>query len=452
MMKTAVLVLTALLPVLLTSTTAHSQTSDDTQDRRARWHATFEPATPTGRTVTSLMPESGLTQAGMAVGDILLAVDGEVIRNGDQWWDITYNLRADTPVSLTYKRGTTLHDATIRFAPVEKEHYENLQVEYGFLRSDYNLRQRYIITLPKQPIPQPQPAIFVVGGLSCSSIEILPGRTSNFIRTLRDLVIGSGMLVMRIEKPGVGDSEGRCSETDFTTELNGYEVALKQLLADPRVDRQRVIVFGSSMGSALAPYLANKYALNGIIADGTFYRSWFEHMLEIERRILAMQGNDQATISAKMNQAYIPLYYKMLINKQTYAEIIDENPLLATYNYHGADTMYGRPMAFYHQMQDFDVAGAWSQVSIPTRIRWGTNDWIMSEYDIDMLHHELSQKQGLDVQVEKFDGMDHWYTIHDSPATSFLGQPGQWDERISQQLIDWAKQLNKQTNPRWSSD
>jgi pimeloyl-ACP methyl ester carboxylesterase len=446
MIKTVVLMLGFVLPMLLSNSMALAQPNDDTQTRRARWEATFEPAAPTGRLLKTLMPTSGLLAAGLQVGDILLAVNGEVIKNADHWWDLTYNLRADTPIIITYKRAADVFQTTARFTPTPKEEYENIAVEYGFIRSDYNLLQRYIVTIPNKQSSRPQPAIFVVGGLSCSSIEILPGRTSNFIRTLRDVVTQSDMAVMRIEKPGVGDSEGRCSETDFTTELNGYELALQKLLADPRIDRNRVIVFGSSMGSALAPYLASKYQLNGIIADGTFYRSWFEHMLEIERRILAMQGNQQAEISAKMNQAYIPLYYKMLIEKKTFDEIIEENALLAPYNYHGAETMYGRPMAFYHQLQDFDVAGAWSSTAVPTRIRWGTNDWIMSEYDIDMLHQLLLQKDSVDVQVEKFEGMDHWYTIHDSATASFRGEPGLWDERISQQVIEWAKSLNKQVN------
>lgn len=438
----------SLLLVSLFSTTVYAESIDS--ERRAKWHANFKSANPAGREITAIDPQSVLLSAGMQVGDVLLAVNGEVIKTGDQWWDIIYGLRAATTTSLTYKRNGQVKTIDVVFEAVEKESYDNLHTEYGFFTSDYNIKQRYIITHPKtdsssQPEP-PLPAIFVVGGLSCSSIEYTPGRSSNFIRSLRDLMEHSGMLVMRIEKPGVGDSEGRCSETDFNTELNGTEVALQKLLADKRIDASRVIVYGSSMGSAIAPYLANKYQLNGIISDGTFYRSWFEHMLEIERRILTMKGDDQATVNQKINQAYIPLYYGMLIEKQSYQQVIERNPLLAEYNYHSAAHMYGRPVAFYHQVQNFNFAGEWSKLKAPARIRYGSNDWIMSEYDIDILADVLKANGHPDFEVFKFPGLDHWDTIHETPLDSFQGKAGKWDDKISQQLVDWAKALNAQRN------
>ena len=325
-------------------------------DRRARWHASFKPAEPVGREITAIEPESALHEAGLLVGDIVLAINGEAVKDGNHWWDLTYNLRAATHYILMVRRNGRVEQKNVQFQPTPKETYDTLATEYGFITSDYGIRQRTITTWPIQ-LDGPNAAIFVVGGLSCSSIEYLPGRQSNFIRALRDLAQHSGMAMMRVEKPGVGDSEGRCSETDFVTELNGYEVALQQFLAEPRINRDKVIVFGSSMGGALAPYLANKYTLNGVIADGPFYRSWFEHMLEIERRIQSMNGLDETTVNQRMIEAYIPLYYGMLVEKKSYQAVINQSPLLAEYNYHGAEHMYGRPVAFYHQMQQFDVAG-----------------------------------------------------------------------------------------------
>lgn len=411
-------------------------------ERRAQWLASFKSAQPAGREITAIEPESAIARGGLKVGDVVLAVNGEPIRDGNHWWDLTYNLRGDVETRLTYKRAGKVQSASMVFHPAPAESYDGITTEYGFIVSDYNIRQRTIITHPTATTKN-LPAIFVVGGLSCSSIEDTPGRKSNFIRSLKNVLQGSGMLMMRIEKPGVGDSQGRCSETDFTTELNGYEVALQSLLADPRVDKTRVIVYGSSMGSALAPYLANKYELNGIISDGTFYRTWFEHMLEIERRILTMQGDTQTEVNRKINEAYIPLYYGMLIEKRRYQYVIDGNALLAQYNYHGAEHMYGRPVAFYHQMQDFNVAGEWSKLTASARLRWGTNDWIMSEYDIDMIDDVLTANGHQDFEIYKYPGLDHWDTVHETALDSFQGKPGKWQDKISEQLINWAKELNQ---------
>lgn len=411
-------------------------------DRRAMWQIQTKQANPLGREITKIEDDSPMAKAGVEVGDILQSVNGELVSDSNQWWDLIYALRADTSYQVVIKRGVETLSKQVAFPPVVKESYPNLVTEYDWVVSDYGIKQRTIVTYPKNA-GQKIAAIFVVGGLSCSSIEYTPGRKSNFIRSLRYFLENSNMLMMRVEKPGVGDSQGRCSKTDFDTELNGYEAALKSLLQDRRVDPKRVIVYGSSMGSALAPYLANKYQLNGVISDGTFYRSWFEHMLEIERRILSMKGDDETTINQKMITAYIPMYYGMLVEKKSYARLVQEKPLLAEYNYHGPQHMYGRPMAFYHQMQDFNFAGEWSKLTVPARLRWGTNDWIMSEYDIDMIEDVLQRAGNDNVQVYKYPGLDHWDTVHQSALNSFQGKPGRWEKKIGQQLVDWAKELNK---------
>ncbi|MBE1299336.1 MAG: PDZ domain-containing protein [Alteromonadaceae bacterium] len=441
MNKLLISIITGLLPISGTNVSA----AENNQDRRARWLASFAPQSPTGREITLIEPESALQKTELQKGDIIIAVDGQLVTDGNVWWEISYGLRANKNYRITYKRNGVVSQTDVTFEPAPKESYSGLEVDYDFFVNDFNIKQRSIITYPSNTSTK-LPAIFIVGGLSCSSMEYLPGRKSNFVRSVRNLIEQSGMLVKRIEKPGVGDSEGDCSKTDFHVELNGIEVALQQLLKHPLVDSNRVIVYGSSMGSALAPYLANKYKLNGIIADGTFYRSWFEHMLEIERRIKTMQGKTQEEVNELINKVYIPLYYGMLIEKKTYKQVVDSNPLLAEHNYHGDAHMYGRPVSYYHQVQDFNFAGEWSKLTVPAKIRWGTNDWIMSEYDIDMIAEVLTKNNHQNFEVYKFPGLDHWDTIHEAAIDSFSGKPGKWDERISNQLIRWAKELNAKAN------
>lgn len=417
--------------------------STTVKERRAKWQIKTSSVSPSGRKVISVEPNSPLDEVGIIADDVILALNEEVITNDNIWWDWVFNIRANVQYQLTIKRGQQVFKKLVSLNAIPLESYEQLTTEYDWIFSDYALKQRTIITLPKNKNNK-LPAIFILSGLSCSSIENTPGRKSNFVRALSHLIQHSNMLVMRVEKPGVGDSEGRCSETDFNTELSGYEIALQKLLADPRIDRNNVIVYGNSMGSALAPYFANKYKLKGIISDGTFYRSWFEHMLEIERRILSMKGDNQATINHKMNTAYIPLYYGMLIEKKSFTQLITENPLLTPFNYHDLEHMYGRPMSFYHQMQDFNFAGEWSKLTSPVRIRWGTNDWIMSEYDINMITDVLATAGNTDVKVYKYPGLDHWHTVHQSSLHSFHGKRGNWEEKIGEQLVDWATEISLQ--------
>jgi pimeloyl-ACP methyl ester carboxylesterase len=413
----------------------------DTLARRATWQVRTSPAEPIGRTLTEVLNKTPLFDAGLRVGDVVLNINGRLINDSEVWNELTDALVAEQEVAIRYKRGTEVRETKAVFKAIARESYAKHLVEYGSIYNSYGFRQRTFLTLPQDQV-EDLPAVFFVQGLSCSSVEVLPNSQSNYRRMIKLLIENLDMAVMRVEKPGVGDSEGSCSESDFLTELHGYEVALEKLLADPRIDKRRVVVYGNSMGSALAPYLVNKYQLNGVVSDGTFFRTWFEHMLEIERRIQQMQGKAEADINKAMNTVYIPLYYQMLIKKKSYGDITTDSPLYKPFNYHARRHMYGRPMRYYHQLQDFDIAGEWSKVVVPVRIRYGENDWIMSKSDNRMIVDALSRNGNNDVELMIYPKLDHWSTLHDTPAHSFNGEQGEWEDNIALMLVNWINELN----------
>lgn len=411
--------------------------------RRASWQARFaqpQPGSP-GAVVRELDKGSPLDRAGLKAGDRVIQVNGKAITTAEQWNDITDALVATSRYRLLVRRKAVSLAVDVAFEPLPTERYPGIHVEYDQIINDYGLAQRTIITRPASAKGK-LPAVFVVQGLSCSSIERTPERQSNFITTLSRLVEQSGMVVYRVEKPGLGDSEGDCSETDFNVELNGYEVALQALLALPYVDASRVLVYGASMGSAIAPYLVNKYDLNAMIADGTFYKSWFEHMVEIERRIKQMSGQTDASIHQHLNQVFIPLFYGLLIERKSFDQLAASRPLLQQAYPSGMSHLYGRPMRYYQQLQHFNVAGEWEKLTKPVRIRWGTNDWIMSEQDNDLIVATLTRKQHPDFKLHKQPGLDHWYTLHETAVDSFSGKSGQWQEETAAILIEWIRALN----------
>ncbi len=426
-----------LLGIVLLSSTLNAQKLK----RRASWEATItapKNAQP-GAIIKSVSDGSPLQKAGFLPKDIIVKVDGTFITDENVWSDITYGLRADKSIKIEAVRGHKSIKADVRFNPLEIELHKGIDTFYEEITSTYGITQRTIVTKPKKE--GRQPAIILIGGLSCSSIETYPGRSSNWSRTIQTLVEKSDMVVMRVEKPGVGDSEGNCSESDFLMDLAGYKAAILSLKSKTYVDATRIVVYGSSMGSALAPFLANTYNLKGIISDGTFFKTWYEHMLEIERRIRQFQGDDETQIVEKMNNYYIPLYFGMLIQKKTYEEVVNEYPALSQFNYHGPEHMYGRPVRYYHQLQDFDLAGEWEKIKAPVRIMRGTNDWIMSSFDNFMILEVLKRNGHQDHLLLEYPGLDHWNTIHKTAKDSFDGKEGLWDEKTILQIIEWAQEI-----------
>lgn len=410
--------------------------------RRSSWEAKISSpkAGVPGAQIVEITKNSPLAKAGFIPNDIIIEVDGVLLKDEEVWSDVSYGLRASVDIKIKALRDTQIVEANVRFNPLGRETHEGIDTIYEEVTSTYGITQRTIITKPKKS--GKQPAIVLIGGLSCSSIETYKGRRgNNWGQTIKDLVEKSGMVVMRIEKPGVGDSEGDCSTSDFLMDLEGYRAAIKNLKSKPYVDTSRIIVYGSSMGSALAPLLANEFELAGVISDGTFFKTWYEHMLEIERRILQFQDNTESQIVEKMNNFYIPLYHGMLIKKKTYQEVVNEYPALAEFNYHSAAHMYGRPVQYYQQLQDFDLAGEWEKLKVPVRILRGTHDWIMSSFDNKMIIEVLKRNGHQDHLLHEYPGLDHWNTIHESPKNSFEGKEGKWDEGTINLIVGWAQEM-----------
>lgn len=411
--------------------------------RRANWQAKFTRiGHAPGVVVKEIAPGSPLAQVDIQQGDIFLRVNDRQILTLEDWDAITYGIRANQKTHILYRRGDKVSKIAVVLNALGKEKHDQLDTYYESVMSDFGVKQRTIVTKPKGTTRK-LPAIVLIQGLSCSTIEKYPGRGNNWVNQIDALVENSGMVVMRVDKPGVGDSDGDCSETDFETELGGYRAAIRSLKTKSYVDTTKIIVYGASMGSTLAPVLANEFGLAGVISDGTFFKSWFEHMLEIERRIRQMSGDSESVIAKKMNQAYIPLYYGMLIEGKSYQKVINENPALADFNYHGPRHMYGRPVEYYQQLQQFDLASAWEKVNVPVRILYGSNDWIMSEFDNKMIIDVLDRNGHEDHELLIYPGLDHWNTIHVKPEDSFLGKPGKWDPKVPEIIIGWAKEMVK---------
>ncbi len=428
---------TLLLILLLLSNSVYGQKLT----RRASWQAKFKaPVHEPGATIDDLEEDGPLQKIGLKKGDLILSVNGEVASSSEKWTSITYALRANTPIEILVRRDNEVFSKEVQLTPLLLEEHEGLDTYYEDITNDYGMRQRVIITRPKNKKGK-LPAIFLLQGLSCSTIEEYSGRGGNWVKQIRTIVEESGMVVMRVDKPGVGDSEGDCMGTDFLTELSGYKAAIRALKSKDYVDDDKIVVYGSSMGSALAPLLANEFSLAGVISDGTFFKTWYEHMLEIERRIRQMSGDNESTIVKKMNEAYIPLYYGMLVEKKSFQEVIDQYPALKDYNYHSPGHMYGRPVKYYQQLQDFDLAGQWEKVKVPVRILYGSNDWIMSEFDNKMIIEVLKRNGHNNHELLIYPGLDHWNTIHKTRKDSFLGNPGVWDENVPKIIIDWCKEI-----------
>jgi pimeloyl-ACP methyl ester carboxylesterase len=271
---------------------------------------------------------------------------------------------------------------------------------------------RTYLTAPKGT--GPLAGIFVVGWLSCDSVALTSANPRGVDRLLREVVRSAGALVFRMDKPGVGDSEGNCERTDFLTELESYQRAFAAFLRHPRLDRKRIILLGISNGGGFAPLVPGDAPVAAYLSVGGWSKTWFEHMIDLERRRVVLAGTDPAAAASTLKKL-AELHAAYLFDRLTPAQVVERRPHLRGVWYDEPDSQYGRPASFYHQLQDLDLAAAWGKVHVPTLVVWGEYDWIMDRSD----QEQIVRLVGPAARLLVVPRADHSFTQHPDPAGAF---------------------------------
>jgi pimeloyl-ACP methyl ester carboxylesterase len=320
-----------------------------------------------------------------------------------------------------------------RRAGTPLEQHPGIDVEMGSVEGTGGVRQRTIVTAPKGA--GKLPGIFVVGWLSCDSVEQLSPNPRGADRLLLDLVRKSGALVMRIDKPGVGDSEGDCAKTDFEVELEGYRRAFAAFLQHPRLDASRLAVIGISNGGGFAPLVAGDAPVSRYVTVGGWSKTWFEHMIDLERRRVPLSGTDPAR-AAPVLKALAEFHACYLFDRMTPAEVARARPHLAGVWYDAPDSQYGRPARFYHQLQALDLAAAWGRVRVPTLVVWGEYDWIMDRADQEQIVRLVNTNGAGLAKLVVVPRADHVFSVHPDALAAFrhMGEGGYPDAAAGQIL------------------
>src|SRR5215210_3986494 len=234
-----------------------------------------------------------------------------------------------------------------------------LETEYGEVRTSQGTPLRTILTQ----------------WVSCDSIDFRADRPSQ----LRELARRSGLVFVRVERSGTGDSEGvPCSKLDYDTEVRHYREALDQLTHHPWVDPNRIIIMGSSLGSTTAPLVAQGRKLAGIVVQGGGAETYLERMINFDRLYLERSGAyrpDQ--VQAEMLRR-IPFLYEYLVRGRTPQQVETEHPefkgVAASIRGLEADNHYGRPFAWHQQAAKQDFLAAWMKIDAPVLVLYGEFD------------------------------------------------------------------------------
>jgi len=263
--------------------------------------------------------------------------------------------------------------------------YDKFEFDGGYIR--------VIIDKPKGQ--NKLPAILFIQGYTCSSIDNV-GDDHPYLQLVKGLC-DKGYVVMRVEKPGVGDCNNitRCEDLDFHVENEAFLTGFRKLKSYDFVDTNNVFIWGHSLGGTTAPIIANKEKVKGVIVYGTGLKPWREYLLEMFRVQNPLLGVDYVENENNMLN-YYKIIHALFIDKDKPSEIESDSTLSTILKeqlmYDGEERIWGRNYKAFIQIDDYNITECWSKTDANVLVFWGDADIeAFSRFDhetiVDVVNH-----------------------------------------------------------------
>jgi pimeloyl-ACP methyl ester carboxylesterase len=316
-----------------------------------------------------------------------------------------------------------------------------LEAEYGSVRTSEGFRLRTILTRPAGARTK-LPAIFLTQWVSCGSLDFAADRPG----LLPDLARQSGMVLIRVERSGSGDSEGpACDALDYETEVRHYREAFDQLARHPWVDPDRILIFGSSLGATTAPLVGQGKKVAGIAVQGGGALTYVERMIHFDRLYVERSGKYRPEQIHEEMAKRIRFHVEYLLGRKTPERIARERPELAGVweSIRGgaeAPPHYGRPYAWHWQAAGTDFLEAWTKVEAPVLVIYGEHDQFESRHGHGLIADTLNRLRPGSATFVEVPGADHEIELYGSAEDAYAYRnPTVRREVLLKPLIDWAR-------------
>lgn len=311
------------------------------------------------------------------------------------------------------------------------EQHVGIEMKYTSVQTVNGL-QRLIIS--KLPGNEKRPVIVFIGGIGCYSLDSPLDDKRSEVQLLNQLT-RKGYVCVRAEKPGVGDNRKctPCNEVSFNNEISGYISAVNEIKKYNYVDSGRVFVLGHSMGGVMAPVIAQKSNLKGIIAYGTIGSGFLEYLSKTRRTIAEAEQMDPAVSETFVKEACeCSAYY--FADGMTIKQAVEKNPVCAEY----LSVFELRSQDYNRQLYALNIAGAWKSFTGKALIMWGEGDYISAADDHRIIVDAINQYHPGKASLVKIKNASHSM----QQAADFkdaVTDDGSYNPEVGKKIIQWLK-------------
>jgi pimeloyl-ACP methyl ester carboxylesterase len=391
-------------------------------------------------------PRGEAAAAGLKDGDLIVAVNGRTFQKPYVGQDLLRRLDGGERVRLSLRRGNEALEVSFVPPPRRLESLEKATTTYGVVDVPDGSRLRTLVTRPDGASGR-IPAIFFVQWVSCGSIELAGGGTTQAI--LRALAERTGMALLRVERSASGDSEGPgCHELDYDTEVEEYRYAFDALTRSEGIDSGRIVVFGMSLGSTVAPLVARGKNVAGMIVSGGGALTYFERMLAFDRIQLERRRVPPEEIHEAMTKRIL-FQTEYLLRRKTPEQIERERPELkgvfAGILGSGDGVHYGRPYSYHQQAAARNFLEAWAEIDAPVLVIYGEYDQFETRHGHELIATMVNRLRPGTAELISIDRMDHDYGVYATAEDAYSwtygpSAPGHdAPELVIGEVLEWLR-------------
>ncbi len=390
--------------------------------------------TPGGVRVRAVHQGGPAEEAGLLADDLLVSVDGA---SASEPADVVRALRrAAMPVRIAFEREGEKRDALLRPTPWPLEAVSEGRVVLGEVHVSGNTL-RTILTVPSGS--SPFGVMVFLQGLDAGSCE-RPFEPDHPERRLVSQWAAAGFATLRVDRCGVGDSEGPPpTEAGLDVEIATADAAIEAAASIDGVDASRVFVFGVSLGGMIAPLASRLARARGVIVFGTSAERWRRCAVGTVERQLSLRGHHGEDLAERV-ALWAEMHAAVCRDGLSPGEAMERRPHLAVLASRACrgDTLFGRSAGFFRALDAADLRAAWGRADRDVLVLRGEHDVVSGERDA----LSVVEAAGPRARMIELPGVGHDLRKHASLEQSLRAPlAGAWDGQVGEASVAWARSL-----------